>query len=236
MSPPHNIDKMATAPATRPAVHAAPHAAVFWGVDIQHDFMHPDGKLYIPGAEKIAPNIHRLVQAARQHAILLVSSADAHRLDDPELREWPPHCLKDTPGASLIPEASASRRLVIPNRKEFTFPNDIGTYPQIVLQKNTLDVFDNPHTDRLLDRLRSAAPPHHDVEFIVFGVATDYCVHCTAEGLLRRGCQIILVTDAIQSFDPAKGQLILDDLQARGAKLLSTEEVLALRLHPATFL
>jgi len=30
---------------------------VFWEVDTQQDFMLPGGKLYVPGAEKIIPNI-----------------------------------------------------------------------------------------------------------------------------------------------------------------------------------
>lgn len=37
------------------------------------------------------------------------------------------------------------------------------------------------------------------------------CVHCAADGLLRRGRQVALVTDAIQSLDPDKGWQSLDD-------------------------
>jgi len=39
---------------------------VFWEVDVQTDFMLPGGKLYVPGAEKLLPNIRRLPDAARQ--------------------------------------------------------------------------------------------------------------------------------------------------------------------------
>ena len=39
---------------------------VFWEVDTQADFMLPGGKLYVPGAEKLLPNIRRLTDAARQ--------------------------------------------------------------------------------------------------------------------------------------------------------------------------
>ena len=42
----------------------APRKIVFWEVDAQADFMLPGGKLYVPGAEKIIPNIQRLVDAA----------------------------------------------------------------------------------------------------------------------------------------------------------------------------
>jgi nicotinamidase-related amidase len=129
---------------------------IFWEVDVQVDFILPGGSLYIPAAEKIIANIDLLVDAARQGRVFLISSADAHDPDDPELHDWPPHCLKGTPGADLLPEACASPRLVIPNQKSFTLPEDLGAYRQVTLEKNTLDVFDNPHTDALLARLSPA--------------------------------------------------------------------------------
>ena len=39
---------------------------ILWEVDTQADFMLPGGKLYVPGAEKLIPNIKRLADAARQ--------------------------------------------------------------------------------------------------------------------------------------------------------------------------
>src|SRR5215471_1009726 len=145
---------------------------ILWEVDAQVDFMLPGGKLYVAGAEKIIPNLNRLVEAARRGSASLISSADAHNPDDLEFRDWPPHCLKGTPGAELIPEARAQRQLVIPNEKDFLLPRDLGAYQQIVLQKNTLDVFDNPNTEVLLSRLSLAATSGTDSspEFLVFGV------------------------------------------------------------------
>jgi len=46
---------------------------VFWEVDAQADFMLPDGKLYVPGAEKIIPNLNRLVETVRQGRVFLIS-------------------------------------------------------------------------------------------------------------------------------------------------------------------
>jgi nicotinamidase-related amidase len=192
--------------------------------------MLPGGRLYVPGAEKIIPNIHRLVEAVRQGRVFLISSADAHNLDDPELRDWPPHCLKGTPGADLVVEASAPSRLTIPNQTGFALPEDISAYQQATLLKNTLDVFDNPHTDALLAQLNPTGSPAFDPnpEFVVFGVATEYCVRRTVEGLLRRGRRVAIVTDAVRSLDPDKGQEILANLQSCGARLTTTEEALAL--------
>lgn len=205
-------------------------STIFWEVDVQRDFMLPDGRLYVPGAESIRGNINLLVDAARQGRVFLVSSADAHNPDDAELREWPPHCMRGTRGAELLPEACASPRLVIPNEKGFPIPADLSEYRQVTLEKNTLDVFDNPHTDKFLARpggeesRRQSSRP----EFIVFGVATEYCVRCTADGLLRRGQSVRIVEDAIRAIEKEKGEEILKSLAARGARMISTEEALQL--------
>lgn len=203
---------------------------VLWEVDAQADFMLPDGKLYVPAAEKIIPNLNRLVETARQGWVLLVSTADAHQPHDPEFREWPPHCVKGTAGAALIPEARAANQFLIPNQKDFVLPDDLGVHQQILLEKNTLDVFDNPQTDAVLAKLN--APREHNgdpgLDFLVFGVVTEYCVRRAADGLLRRGHRVSIVEDAIQALDEKKGREILDDLQTRGARLISTEEALSL--------
>jgi nicotinamidase/pyrazinamidase len=201
---------------------------IFWEVDVQADFMVPDGKLYVPGAEKMVANIKLLVEAALRDRVILVSSADAHNPDDPELREWPPHCLKGTPGATLLPEACAPPLLVIPNRKGFALPKDLSSYRQVTLEKNTLDVFDNPNTDALLARLGAAGPlaAKSDPQFVLFGVATEYCVRCTAEGLLSSGRRVAIVTDTVRAIDHEKGEHILEGLEARGAKLIDAREAL----------
>jgi nicotinamidase/pyrazinamidase len=203
---------------------------IFWEVDAQRDFMLPGGKLYVPGAEKIIPNINRLVEAARRGRLFLISSADAHNPGDPEFREWSPHCLKGSSGADLVAEACAPNRLVIPNQGGFALPENVTAYLQVTLQKNTLDVFDNPNTDALLKRITAAGSPAFDPdpEFVVFGVATEYCVQRTADGLLRRGHRVAVVTDGVRSIDPDKGRQALANLHSSGARLITVEDALAL--------
>ena len=67
---------------------------IFWEVDVQADFMLPGGKLYVPGAEKLLPNIRKLTDAARRDEVFLVSHGDFHSANDPEFKQFPPHCLK----------------------------------------------------------------------------------------------------------------------------------------------
>jgi len=200
---------------------------VFWEVDTQADFMLPGGKLYVPGAERIIPNLRRLVDAAREGRVFLVSDACVHTLEDEEFKVWPPHCLAGTPGAQIIPETLAENFHLIPNRAGARLPSDLGKFQQVVLEKQTLDVFDNPNTEAVLERL------DREAEFIVFGVVTEYCVRCAASGLLDRGRRVAIVTDAVETLNPADGRRTLEELTARGARLLTTDQALALLDQPA---
>lgn len=193
---------------------------IFWEVDVQADFLLPGGKLYVPGAEKIIPHVKRLVDEARSGHVVLVSSGDAHGENDPEFAQFPPHCLKGTPGAELLPEARVEKVLRIPNDPSYKLPDKFIAAAQIHLEKQTLDVFRNVHTDELVERLG------HDREFVVFGVVTEFCVRCAAKGLLERGRKVSVVTDAIEQIDPAEGKRTMDELRAMGARFLTTDEVL----------
>jgi len=126
---------------------------VFWEVDVQADFMLPGGKLYVPGAEKLLPNIRKLTDAARRDEVFLVSHGCFHPADDPEFQQFPPHCLKGTPGAEFVPEALADRFVRIENRAINKLPEDLSKYHQIDLEKQTLDIFQTHHADALVEHL-----------------------------------------------------------------------------------
>jgi nicotinamidase/pyrazinamidase len=200
----------------------SPDRIVFWEVDAQVDFMLPGGKLYVPGAEKIIPNIKRLVNEARAGRVLLVSSGDAHTPDDPEFELFPSHCVKGTSGAEIIPEGLAPRRLTIPNDASFALPKSFSEYQQIVLEKQTLDVFNNRKASEVVRLLGS------NVEYVVFGVVTEYCVRCAAKGLLERGGKVNIVQDAIEVLKREEGNHALDQLKALGARLISTDQAIVM--------
>jgi nicotinamidase/pyrazinamidase len=199
--------------------------AIFWEVDTQADFMLTDGKLYVPGAEKLLPELKRLTDAARRGEVFLVSDACVHAPDDPEFQRFPPHCLRGTPGAAIVPEALAGKFFTIPNRAGAKVPPDFSKVQQIVLEKQTLDVFDNPNTEVVLQRLKSFTDA--DAEFVVFGVVTEYCVRCAARGLLERGRRVSLVSDAIATLKAEDGDKALAELAGMGARMITSDEALA---------
>ena len=195
---------------------------VFWEVDVQADFMLPGGNLYVPGAEKLLPNIRRLTDAARQGRVFLVSHGCFHTPDDPEFSTFPPHCVKGTPGARLVPEALTEQVIAVPNQATAALPDDLSRYQQIVLEKQTLDIFETIHADELVKRLGS------DVEFVLFGVVTEYCVGFAANGLLERGRRVSVVRDAIETLNSEDGNRTIAELQELGAKFITTDQALAL--------
>lgn len=198
---------------------------ILWEVDVQADFMLPGGKLYVPGAEKLLPNIRKLTDAARRGEVFLVSHGDFHPANDPEFKQFPPHCLKGTGGAELVPEALTTAYVRVKNDANAKLPENLFKYQQIILEKQTLDIFESRHADDLLKRLGNVA------EFVVFGVVTEYCVSCAVKGLLKRKRRVAVVRDAIETLAPDVGNRTLSELQDLGATLVTTDEILE-RLAP----
>jgi len=195
---------------------------VFWEVDTQADFMLPGGKLYVPGAERLLPNIRKLTNAARQGRVFLVSHGCYHAKDDPEFRTFPPHCIKGTEGAAFVPEALTDKVVVVPNDSSAVVPKDLSPYQQILFEKQTLDIFASRHANKFMKRFGD------DVEFVVFGVVTEYCVRLAAKGLLDRGRRVSVVEDAIATLKAQDGERTVAELRDLGVRFFSTDDALAL--------
>jgi nicotinamidase/pyrazinamidase len=195
---------------------------IFWEVDTQADFMLPGGKLYVPGAEKLLRNIRKLTDAARQGCVFLVSHGCYHASDDPEFKIFPPHCVKGTPGSRYVPEALAEKVALVPNDATAALPSDLSQFQQILLEKQTLDIFESRYAEALVSRLPK------DAAFVVFGVVTEYCVRLAAKGLLDRGRRVFLVQDAIETLKAEDGARAIAELKDLGAKLITTDGALAM--------
>jgi len=199
--------------------HRQKFATVFWDEDTQIDFISPEGKLYVPGAEAIVPNLKILTLLAKEHGIPVLASTDAHRTDDSEMAVYPLHCLIGTAGQEKVEGTLLPKRIVIPNHL-VQLPTDFSEYDQIILQKQDVDVFTNPNIENLLSKLGSP-------QFVLYGVVTEICVAIAARGLLNLGYKVEVVEDAIRSFDAAKGAAALDEIQKMGGTLVATDQVVA---------
>jgi len=192
---------------------------VFLDVDTQVDFMYPSGALYVPGAETIIPNLKRLMTYARERDIPVLSSADAHQPDDPSFAQWLPHCVVGTPGQRRIPETQFSEQVVISNEAgAFTPPREWSGQFVIEIEKTDYSVAGNPNFDAII----AALGPCH---FVVFGVATEYCVRDSVLALRALSLPVDLVTDAIKPITEEGGRKAVAEMVAAGVRLVTVEDV-----------
>jgi nicotinamidase/pyrazinamidase len=197
---------------------------VLWDVDTQVDFMLPDGKLYVPGAEQTIPAMKLLVDAARRAGIAHVASADDHELTDqeistePDYRDtYPPHCLRGTRGARKIAETEQEDPVPITLEP---LPERYLAGREFLLLKKSFDVFTNPNTERLLEWLDPD-------DVVVFGVATDVCDDAAIRGFLERGLKVRFVEDAARGLDEARTAACITAWHEHGVELVTAEAVVA---------
>lgn len=202
---------------------------IFWDVDTQYDFMMKDGKLYVPNAEEIIPNLEKLYDYARKNEIQIMGSADYHTLQDEEISDnpdylntFPPHCLQDTPGWERIDATKPLNPLYIDSQ---TYPKDelermiqnhVG---EIIFRKQKFDVFSNPNVDPVLEIINPK-------QIVVFGVALDVCDAYAIEGFLnRKKYKIYLVEDAVKPIYEDRGRQLIEKWKSEGVEIVKTEDI-----------
>jgi nicotinamidase/pyrazinamidase len=186
----------------------------FFDIDTQLDFVAPGGALYGKGAEHLIPKIARLNRYAGEHKIPLISTTDAHPENAAEFRVWPPHCVVGTFGQQKPAATLLEKRAVLPYDPAFDLTAFDITASQIVIEKNDLDFFTNPHVPALLAKLGVT-------DCVVYGVFVDYCVRCAIMGLLKSSRSVSLLTDASASISSEAGAAVVAEFVSAGGKLIT---------------
>jgi len=190
---------------------------VFFDIDTQYDFMLPAGALSVPGAARILPAVAQLNRWAASNGCVVVSTMDAHTESDPEFQVWPGHCVAGTLGQRKHESTLLDRRVTIPsNRTSF----DLAGAQQVICEKQSLNCFDNANLNELLAALGAD-------RYVVYGVVTEYCVSLAANGLLRTGKPVEIVTDAIETLKREDGDVALRAFVEAGGRLTSFSEIAA---------
>jgi nicotinamidase/pyrazinamidase len=205
-------------------------AVVFWDVDTQVDFMHADGKLYVPDAEAIISNLKRLTDYAHAHGIRIVASADDHvsghreLSPGPDFREtFPEHCMRGTRGQAKIPETRLREPLLVQPAPEdpAMLADRVRAHPgDILLNKHWFDVFTNANVEPVL----AALDPRH---VVLYGVAQDVCDRYAVEGLRTRhpAIRLYVVRDAMRPIDRAAGERLLSQWSDEGVRIVETDDI-----------
>lgn len=211
---------------------------IFVDVDIQNDFCDPNGALYVKGS----PNdrFRELTAHAVTRGIPIVGSVDSHAWDAWEFGSnevkgpdgadprFPDHCVKGTPGWLKVAGTLPPRFRFIPNVPDAPFEEIVrevreGATNAAYFEKEVYSLFANPNAERFLRALIEGSSP----EFIVYGVATDYCVRAAALGLAERGFRTAVVTDAIAGITPPGTEDALGAMKAAGVRLTDTRAVIS---------
>ncbi|HIJ64846.1 MAG TPA: nicotinamidase [Candidatus Hydrogenedentes bacterium] len=172
-------------------------------VDVQNDFC-PGGALPVGGGNQIVGPINEFMPKF-QHVVF---TRDWHPADHcsfdgtPKFVDgsWPVHCVADSPGAAFHGD------LHVPLD---AFIVDKGTDPDVEAYGGFQD------TD-LAEKLAEWG-----VERVfICGLATDYCVKCTAFGALDHGFEVVLVEDACRGVDIPEGSADQAVTEMRDAGIL----------------
>jgi nicotinamidase-related amidase len=91
-------------------------------------------------------------------------------------------------------------------------------YAQIILHKRCVDPFEEPRIERLLTEMRAN-------EFLIIGSTAEGAVKAAALGLLQRGKNVTVITDAVGSHNKREAKLAIRKVEAKGAKLIETKRV-----------
>jgi nicotinamidase/pyrazinamidase len=183
-------------------------------VDMQNDFVHPDGSLYVSGGSEVIPRVNAEIAAARTAGSPVVYTQDWHPPDTPHFVErggtWPPHCVRDTWGAELHADLDVPDEPLIV-RKGTGLEDGYSGFTVLDLETDT----DQPtELDGLLrDRGIERA--------VVVGVATDVCVKATAVDAARLGYLTEVVPDATAAVElqPGDRERALAEMADRGVTI-----------------
>ncbi len=194
-------------------------------INTQCDYLLPRGAVPVSNRNDIIPNIRKLFEWARGRGVPVISSLDAHRPDEP-FNGMPKYCVDRTPGQKKLPFTLLPRRILLDGDNTLDLPPEVLTrYRQIIFAKRTRDLLGNPKADRLLSEMTA---PH----LILFGVVAEHCVKATALALLIRQRNVIVVHDACGHWNAPEAELAMRQVEAKGAFLLTTEQIVSMGTLP----
>jgi len=202
---------------------------LFFDIDTQYDFLEPDGRLYIQGAEEIIDRISEARRFALENGYSLLATVDWHSLEDEEISTepdykvtWPPHCIAGESGARRLgylgelqiehvgPElVRIDHLLMLAERRRF----------HIVIRTSSVDAFENPNTLPLLETIR----PNR---VIVFGVALDICVDNAVRGLIKWGrAETIVLSDVVKGLGTQEDEDVYARFREGGVRIMELADV-----------
>jgi len=196
-------------------------------VDIQNDFLPPEGALAVPYADEVIAPINRLVQLPFDQVVATkdfhpeghISFASRwekepfskHVIHGKEEVRWPDHCVMGTQGAEF-PETLRSQyfhKIIHKGQNK-----EVDSYSCF---------FDNEcHFEtELEDYLKDK-----EIEQIFLaGLTRDYCVYFSALDALDLGFTVYVILDATHGIDEKRCASLMKGIEEKGGSLITMREV-----------
>jgi nicotinamidase/pyrazinamidase len=182
-------------------------------VDVQNDFCHPAGSLYVAGGDEIVEPINAMKRAAAAAGAVVVLTQDWHPESTPHFRpegSWPVHCVHRTWGAELAA--------------------DLDPDADVVLRKGTggedgysgFTMRDPVSGEEIPTGLGGLLRERGVERVVVVGLATDVCVAATAADAARLGFDTVVVWELTRPVDPSDPAVegVRRDLRGQGVRLV----------------
>lgn len=156
-------------------------------IDMQNDFVHPDGALYAPASGEAVEPVKQLVKQANEHDVPVIFTKDVHNEEQfedahyyDEYERWGEHVEEGSWGAEIVEEL------------------EVDEYADYVVEKPTYNAFHNTGLDEWLTE-------NGIDNLVICGTLANVCVLHTASGAGLRDYKPVVVEDAL-------GYLEEDDL------------------------
>ncbi len=150
-------------------------------VDMQNDFVKPNGTLMVPAAMETVGNIQQLLTQARAADVAIAYTQDTHYKGDREWEIWPEHCRANSWGWQIIDELAPQQG-------------------DLVCPKSRYDGFYDTPLDHYLSRVWQVE------NVVIVGTVASICVLHTAASAGLRWFNVTVPADgtsALTEFDLA---------------------------------
>lgn len=181
-------------------------------IDMQNDFVYPEGALYVPSFpeerelvgddNKFVDNVVRYIKEHDNDYIIY--TMDYHPKDSIEFDVFPPHCVKNTVGADIIPNISALFDTTKANETLIIKGTNSHIYSYSI---STADNF-----DLLVYKMRTLGIK----KVKIIGVAYDYCVGESAIAISNQGFETTVIRDLTKSVSIESANLMDQKLNLYG--------------------
>lgn len=183
--------------------------------DVQNDFL-PGGTLGVPGGDRIIRPLNRIIGLFHKGNLPLFFTRDWHPPDHCSFQRqggpWPPHCVRNTPGADFSSELNIPEGAIIISK---------GTEKDSE-QYSTFYGYDTAgQTESSLMKKFGVS------RIFIAGLATDYCVLHSVKDALAGGYEVYVLSDAVCAVDvnPGDGQRAIEEMVLGGAKMVATDRI-----------